>query len=105
MEDTEIELFGPPVADCFGFHWWCGDAAAAVVVVIRARHVVCLIDFVSFVSLLAALRCAVFIIEEQFMRRQQLMMIAMSSKGAPGWSWISSLEQGTTDHKILMSSW
>ena len=50
MEDTEIKLFGPPVADCFGFDWWCGDAAAAVVVVIRARHYVFLMMCVSLLS-------------------------------------------------------
>ena len=44
MEDTEIELFGPPVADCFGFDWWCGGAAV-VVVVVRARHIVFLIVY------------------------------------------------------------
>ena len=42
MEDTEIELFGPPIADCFGFDWWCGGAGVVVVVVVvvRARHIV-----------------------------------------------------------------
>jgi len=38
MEDTEIELFRPPVENGFGFVWWGWGAAvvAAAVIVVRA---------------------------------------------------------------------
>ncbi len=35
MEDAEIELFGPPVENGFGFVRWGWGAA---VIVVRARH-------------------------------------------------------------------
>lgn len=39
MEDAEIELFGPPVENGFGFDWWrWGAVAAAAAVVVWARH-------------------------------------------------------------------
>lgn len=40
MEDAEIELFGPPVENGFGFGWRGWGAVAAVVV--RARHCILL---------------------------------------------------------------
>ena len=42
MEDAEIELFGPPVADGFRLGWWSGGGGALVVVVRAGHYFVCL---------------------------------------------------------------